>query len=125
MRAGFRTPSQQSALNVARTQGAAFEVAKLVEHEQRMVVGAGIMAIPDAVLLFAVRRTHARIQVEHDTSWRTTTWTASIHWPERSASAEWFFSTVSQRVSKRPIWLGDAAALNAALPPTIQRIAGS
>ena len=34
-------------------------------------------------------------------------------------------SAVSHRVSKRPIWLGDAAAPEAALPPTIQRIAGS
>jgi hypothetical protein len=40
--------------------------------------------------------------------------TRSIHWPERSASAERFFSAVSQRVSKRPIWLGDAAAFDAA-----------
>jgi len=28
-------------------------------------------------------------------------------------------------VSKRPIWLGDAAQSEAALPPTIDRIAGS
>ena len=49
--------------------------------------------------------------------------------PSRSLSSrpgqERFFSAVSQRVSKRPIWLGDAAAPKAALPPTIQRIAGS
>jgi hypothetical protein len=35
------------------------------------------------------------------------------------------FSAVSRRVSKRSIWLGDAAASEAALPPTIQRIAGA
>jgi hypothetical protein len=29
------------------------------------------MAVPDAVLLFAMRRAHARIRVEHDASWRT------------------------------------------------------
>ena len=46
-------------------------------------------------------------------------------WPDRSTSAERFYCAVSQRVSKRPIWLGDAAALKAALPPTIQRTAGS
>jgi hypothetical protein len=39
--------------------------------------GAGIMAVPDAVLLFAVRRAHARIHIEHDTSRRTTTRYAS------------------------------------------------
>ena len=34
---------------------------------------------------------------------------SDIHWPERSATADRFFSTVSQRVSKRPIWLGEPA----------------
>src|SRR3981081_4278363 len=38
-----------------------------------MVPGAGIMAGPDAVLLFAVCRAHARIHIEHGTSRRTTT----------------------------------------------------
>src|SRR6202023_45100 len=60
------------AVDVAGTKRAPFEVAELVEQEQRMVAGAGIMAVPDAVLLFAVRRAHARIHVEHDASWRTT-----------------------------------------------------
>src|SRR6195256_2237080 len=61
------------AVNVAGTKRAPFEVAELVEQKQRMVAGAGIMAVPDAVLLFAVRRAHARIHIEHDTSRRTTT----------------------------------------------------
>jgi hypothetical protein len=51
--------------------------------------------------------------------------TRSIHRPERSASAERFFSAASQHVSKQPIWLGDAAPDIAALPPMTQRIAGS
>ena len=38
-------------------------------------------------------------------------WTISIHWPERSASANRFFSAVSHCVSNRPIWLGEAAEL--------------
>src|ERR1700724_179730 len=38
-----------------------------------MVADAGIMAVADAILLFAVRRAHARIHIEHDTSRRTTT----------------------------------------------------
>ncbi len=59
------------AVNVARAQGAAFQIAKLVEHEQRMIAGAGIMPVPDTHLLFAMRRAHARIHVEHDTSRRT------------------------------------------------------
>ena len=35
------------------------------------------------------------------------------------------FSAVSHRVSKRPIWLADAAHPEAALPPTTHRIAGA
>src|SRR3984893_17500026 len=61
------------AMDVPGTQRAAFQIAELVEREQRMITGAGIMAVPDAVLLFAVRRAHARIHIEHDTSRRTTT----------------------------------------------------
>src|ERR1700732_3504068 len=61
------------AVDIAGAQSAAFQIAELVEQEQRMVAGAGIMAVPDAILLFAVRRAHARIHIEHDTSRRTTT----------------------------------------------------
>src|SRR5262249_24354945 len=48
-----------SAVHVAGTQSTAFEVAKLVEHEQRVIAGAGVMAVPDAHLLPAVGRAHA------------------------------------------------------------------
>src|SRR5580704_5397496 len=41
--------------------------------------------------------------------------TRSIHWPERSARTDRFFSAASHLVSKRPIWLGDAAQSEAAL----------
>src|SRR5262245_4504194 len=51
--------------------------------------------------------------------------TRSIHWPDRSARAAKFLGAASHCVSKRPIWLGEAALLCAALPPTIHRIAGS
>src|SRR5262249_8757750 len=51
--------------------------------------------------------------------------TRSIHWPDKSARAERFLSVASHCVSKRPIWLGEAARPTTALPPTIQRIAGS
>jgi hypothetical protein len=55
-------------VHVAGTQSTAFEVAKLVEHEQRVIAGAGVMAVPDAHLLLAVGRAHARIHVEDDAS---------------------------------------------------------
>src|SRR5208282_6428553 len=35
-----------------------------------MIAGAGVMAVPDAHLLFAMRRAHARIHVEDDASRR-------------------------------------------------------
>ena len=38
-----------------------------------MQVYAGVETVPDAVLLFAVRRAHVRIHIEHDTARRTTT----------------------------------------------------
>jgi hypothetical protein len=62
-------------VNVARAQGAAFQIAKLVEHEQRMIAGAVIVAVPDAVFLFAMRRADARIHVKQDTS----RWTATMN----------------------------------------------
>jgi len=51
--------------------------------------------------------------------------TRSIHCPERSASAVRFVGEVIALVSKRPIWLVDAACSVTARPPTIHRIAGS
>jgi hypothetical protein len=47
------------------------QIAKLIEHEQRMVTGAGIVTVPGTHLLFAMRRAHARIHVEHYASRRT------------------------------------------------------
>src|SRR6516164_4086975 len=64
-----------SAVHVAGTQSTAFEVAKLVEHEQRVIAGAGVMAIPDAHLLLAVGRAHAGIHVEHDAMG----WPSAVH----------------------------------------------
>jgi hypothetical protein len=61
-------------VNIARAQRAPFQIAELVEHEQRMIAGAFVMAIPDAVLLLAVRRA-PRIHIEHDASW----WTAAMN----------------------------------------------
>src|SRR4029077_7538098 len=43
---------------------------KLVEDEQRVIAGTGVVAVPDAHLLLAMRRAHARIHVEHDASRR-------------------------------------------------------
>jgi hypothetical protein len=36
-----------------------------------LIAGAFVLAVPDAHLLFAVGRTNARMDVEHDAFWRT------------------------------------------------------
>src|SRR5262249_12618743 len=61
------------AVDIAETQRASFQITELVEHEQRMIAGAGVMAVPDAHLLLAVSRTDARIHVEHDATRRPPT----------------------------------------------------
>src|SRR5262249_2217694 len=113
------------AVDIAGTQRGAFQVTELIEHEQRVITGAGVMAVPHAILLLAMGRAHARIHVEHDAAGGRRPCTRSIHWPDKSARAERFLSVASHCVSKRPIWLGEAAWPTTALPPTIQRIAGS
>jgi hypothetical protein len=62
-------------VHVARTKHTTFQIAKLIEHEQRMIAGAGVMAVPDAHFLLAVGRAYARIHIEHDTSRRA----AAVH----------------------------------------------
>jgi hypothetical protein len=60
-------------VDVAGTKRTSFQVTELVEYEERMITGAFLMAVPDAHLLFAVRRAHARIHVEDDAlRWTTT-----------------------------------------------------
>ena len=48
------------AVNIARAQGAALQIAELVEHEQRVIAGAFVMTVPDAHLLLAMGRADAR-----------------------------------------------------------------
>jgi hypothetical protein len=111
------------AVHIARPQGAALDIAELVEHEQRVITGAAEMPVVGAALLLAVGGALARIHVERDGGRR---WcTLSIHWPDRSASAARFWDRLNRFVSKRPIWLAEAANPVIALSPTTQRIAGS
>src|ERR1700722_13780335 len=90
-----------------------------------MVAGCTRNARSRAHFLFAVRRADARIHVEHHTSRRT----ASVNAVDPLAGEIGERPTVLFRCqptrSNRPIWLADAAHPKAALPPTIQRIAGS
>jgi type I restriction enzyme R subunit len=58
-----RTPAI-SAVHIARPQDAPLDIAKLVEHEQRLVTGTVEMAIVGAAFLLTAGRAFARIQVE-------------------------------------------------------------
>ena len=60
------------AMDNAGTQGAALQIAELIEYEKRMIAGAVVVTVPDAVLLLAVRRTDAEIHVEQNASRRAT-----------------------------------------------------
>src|SRR5262249_1830767 len=84
-----------------------------------MIAGAGVMAVPDAHLLLTMGWAHARIHVEHDAPWRA----AAVH--EVDPLAGQVGKSREVRTCREPIWLGDAARPCAALPPTIQRMAGS
>src|SRR4051794_21259896 len=55
-----------STVDVARPQCASLDVAELVEHKQRMVTGAGKVAVIGAAFLLAIGRAFARIHVEYD-----------------------------------------------------------
>jgi hypothetical protein len=44
-------PSGSKNFAATGTKRTSFQVTDLVEHEERMVAGAGIVAVPDAILL--------------------------------------------------------------------------
>src|SRR6516162_8072830 len=113
------------AVHVARPQGAALNIPELVEHEQRMITSAAKVAVVGAAFLLAVGRAFARIHVEHDDPRRSPLLHLVDPCPGRSASAARFSGRLSHCVSKRPIWLAEAAEPVIARSPTTQRIAGS
>src|SRR3954454_18162049 len=55
-----------STVDVARPQCASLDIAELVEHKQRMIAGAGEVAVIGAAFLLAVGRAFTRIHVEYD-----------------------------------------------------------
>lgn len=113
------------AVNVARAKRTALEIAELIEHEERVIARAAEMAVPTlcscSPWVGLTLESMSRMTSSVDRHLRT----RSTHWPNRSARARRFSGAASHRVSNRPVWLGDAARPFAALPPTIQRIAGS
>ena len=63
-----RTPTIGT-MDVARSQRTPFDIAELVEHEDRVVAGAAEMPVIGAAFLLPVGRALARIHVEHDGLW--------------------------------------------------------
>src|ERR1039458_4479400 len=57
-------------MNVAGSKGASFQIAELVEDEQRMVAGAPEVAVVGRVLLIAETRADTGVHVQHDSSHR-------------------------------------------------------
>jgi hypothetical protein len=53
-------------MHVARSKRTAFEVAVLIEHEERVIAGAAEMTIPYALLLLAMGWADAGVHVEDD-----------------------------------------------------------
>src|SRR6478609_1125312 len=60
-----RTPTIGT-MYVARPQDTPFDIAELVEHEQRVIAGTSEMTVIGAAFLFAIGRAFARIHVEDD-----------------------------------------------------------
>src|SRR6478609_11069311 len=61
----YRAPAVGT-MHVARPQRTPLDIAELVEHEERVVAGAGEVAVIRAAFLFAIGRAFARIHVEYD-----------------------------------------------------------
>jgi hypothetical protein len=53
------------AVDVAGTKRAAFQIAGLVEHKQRVIADARLVPVPDAHRLLAMGRTDAGVHVAH------------------------------------------------------------
>ena len=58
-------------MDVAGRKRAAFQIAELVEHEQRMIAGAAEVAVVGGAFLLAIGRADAGIHVQHDALRRT------------------------------------------------------
>src|SRR5262249_35127250 len=71
----------------------AFEVAKLVEHEQRVIAGASVTAVPHAHLLPAVGRAHATAKRRRGARRRRVRWGASRYNGSRRPRTSLLLST--------------------------------
>ena len=88
-------------MNVARAQRRTLQIAELVEHEQRVIAGAGEVAVVGGAFLIAMGRTDTRIHIEHDGRWRAAV-TNAVDPPPRQID-ERGEVLVGHSVSNRPI----------------------
>jgi hypothetical protein len=112
-------------VDVTRPQEAALQVAELVEQEQRVVTGAAEVAVPGRALLIAVGRALGAVHVEDDARGRGAPVYLVDPGTRQIYQRRGLASLASHSVSKRPIWLLDAAKRSSPSRPTIARIAGS
>src|SRR5215469_233522 len=113
------------AVHVAASQNAPLDIAKLVEYEQRGDAGEVEMAVVGAAFRVAISRAFARIHVEDDGLRRSLPMHLVDPLARQIDESVRFSGRLSHFVSKRPIWLADAAEPMIARSPTTQRIAGS
>src|SRR5262249_32780961 len=113
------------AVHVARPKGASLQVALLVEHKERVVAGALEVPVVRRPFLLAVGLAHAAVHVEHDGCSPAAVAGAIDPLPRQIGKGVPVLLAVIASVSKRPIWLVDAASFQTARPATAQRIAGS
>ena len=112
-------------MHVARPQAAPLDIAELVEHKPRMIAGAAEMAVVGACLPARHRSGSRWKSMSSTVIFSGRRWSLSIHSPGRSASAARFSGRLSYFVSKRPVWLAEAAESVIARSPSTQHIAGS
>ena len=94
-------------MDVPGPQGAALQIAKLVEQEERVIAGAAEVPVVGAAFLCAVSRAFARIHIEHDDPRLT----PLVHRVD----------PLARQISEG----GEVHRPIGAPPPTTQRIAGS
>ena len=112
-------------MGVAGPKETTLQVAELVEQEERVIAGAAEVAIPVSAFLLAVGRALGTVHVENDAVRRP----PFMHLVDPGARQTRQHGQVAlgrqHSVSKRPIWLLDAAARSSPSRPTIARMAGS
>ena len=113
------------AVHGARPPAEPLDFADLVEHKPRMIAGAAEMAVVGACLPARHRSGSRWKSMSSTVIFSGRRWSLSIHSPGRSASAARFSGRLSYFVSKRPVWLAEAAESVIARSPSTQRIAGS